>query len=99
MSEAWNYRPYAVWVTDPRETVSGAAIWRDNYVPTYVVIPPEGDAPECWMGDAHWNPPPGVDERSWMEACAEAAKEGAAGRSGTVEVATEEGGDDDESGS
>jgi hypothetical protein len=74
-------------VSDDRETVSGAKYTVHTYGCAPVsglVIPPEGPSPDCWLGY------PGVelDEGLW-DALAEAASEGARGRSGSIAVEVE----------
>lgn len=76
------YRPCTVRVSDERGTVAGALVevTTDNGVMSGRVIPPEGDSRDCWL------PSDLCDlDREVIDQIGIAAREGAAGRSGTVE--------------
>jgi hypothetical protein len=81
------YEPEDVEVSDERGTVAGARVWATDQPGASIegtVIPPEGDGVDCWVS-------PGdllalTDDAALVDALAEAAREGAAGRDGRLEV-------------
>ncbi len=78
------YQPARVGVSDERGEVAGAYV----DVPALgihgeTVIPPEGDSLDCWLGQIYSAL---RGDNALLDALAEAAREGAAGRSGTLEV-------------
>lgn len=78
-----HYEPTSVSVNDARRKVPGAwvmLIYADGTEVSDEIIPPEGDHPDCWLGGLSGYHTEIGDELAAI------ASDGAAGRSGTIEV-------------
>jgi hypothetical protein len=80
------YRPASVPVSDDRGTVAGAEVEISGR--WYKVVPREGPSVEAWAGDAVSAQPANVAWKSFVSALSDAAEEGAAGRSGSIDLRT-----------
>lgn len=80
------YEPSRVWVSDDRHEVDGAWIYltRGDEEISGDIIPPEGDSPDCWLGDVYYS---GIS-RDEIDALAEAAAAGANGRTGRIVISS-----------